>query len=236
MMARRARIPAVLALLVAALLLASCTLPLPLPITFTPKAEAPLSGAEPDVPAPHGHGRAFKPEAEAPLHGAVLQPPIQLQPFSLQRADGRPFSSLDTRGRTALFFFGYTFCPDVCPLTLVHVAQLRKQLGPQARHLDAYFVTVDPQRDTPQRLLEYTAKFDPAIVALTGGDDQLARVRDLFGVVAQRREVPGSAAGYFMDHSAGLYLADPEGRVRIVYPYGMAPEEIAADLKGMLPR
>jgi protein SCO1/2 len=170
----------------------------------------------------------------APFNGATLDPPLELPSFGLQRADGRPWASTETRDRVSLFFFGYTTCPDVCPLTLHHVAQIRKQLGSAAQRVDAYFVTVDPERDTPQRLLEYSAKFDPAIVSPTGTPTELEQARAAFGVVARKRVVAESAAGYFVDHSAGLYLVDSSSRIRVIEPYGMAEDEIAADLRRLL--
>jgi protein SCO1 len=173
-------------------------------------------------------------QTEPTFNGAVLSAPIQLPEFTLQRFDGTRFTSADLRGRVAMVFFGYTTCPDVCPLTMAHLAQARKQLGAEAQQVDAYFVTVDPERDSPQRLREYLGKFDPAIVGLTGTDAELERARQIFGVVAQRRDVPGSAVAYFMDHSAGLYLIDPASRLRVVEPYGLTPAEIAADVRRLL--
>jgi protein SCO1/2 len=206
------RKPSSLALLAFTILLTSsaCALPLPLP-------------SQPTKPEP-----AF--------NGGVLNPALTLAPFELQQADGARFRSSTTAGRLSLVFFGYTFCPDVCPLTLAHVAQVRRELGASARLVDVYFITVDPERDTPSRLSEYLSKFDPAIVGLTGTPEELEQVRKVFGVLAKRRDVPESAAGYFVDHTAALYLIDAESRLRIVYPYGVTPQEIVADLRQLLPR
>ena len=207
------RLVATSGLAVLALLLSSCAAPLPAPAS---------------APIPHPH-------TAAPLNAAVLDPPRSLPDLTLQRADGRRFSTADTRSRTSLFFFGYTNCPDVCPLTMVEVAQVRKLLGAQAQLLDVYFVTVDPERDTVQRLAEYTAKFDPAIVAMTGTAVELRQARNAFGVVAQKRPLPNSTAGYFVDHTAGLHFVDAESRITMVYPYGSSPEDVAADLQRLLP-
>jgi protein SCO1/2 len=175
-------------------------------------------------------GKGAQPE----LNGGVLSQPVLLPEFALSRADGRPFSSAETRGRWSLFFFGYTTCPDVCPLTLAYVSQVRRQLAGRAP--DAYFVTVDPARDTPARLAEYMRNFDAGIVALSGSDEALARALAAFGAVAQRREVPGSAAGYLMDHTALIYLVDPQSQITLVYPHGMQPADIVADLNKLLSR
>ncbi|MCC6178243.1 MAG: SCO family protein [Chloroflexi bacterium] len=174
--------------------------------------------------------------ASAPFNGGTLSPAIQVPELALRRADGRAFSTAETRGRISLFFFGYTNCPDVCPLTLFHVAQIRKELGRQAANVDAYFVTVDPARDTPARMAEYSAKFDPAIVPLTGTDEELAQVRDAFGIVAEKREAPTGAAGYFMDHTAAIFLVDRDSAIKLIYPYGMEDAMIVADLQRLIAR
>jgi protein SCO1/2 len=142
-----------------------------------------------------------------PFNGGVLTQPLAIPDLALRRADGKLFTTGEARGRWALYFFGYTTCPDVCPMTLAYVSQVRRQLGPAAP--DAYFVTVDPARDTPARLAQYMANFDPGIVALTGTDEQLARMREAFGVVAEKRVVEGSGAAYFMDHTALIFLVNP---------------------------
>lgn len=172
----------------------------------------------------------------APFNGGVLTPPLRLPELTLQRADGQPLSTADLHGRTSLVFFGYTLCPDVCPLTLAQVAQVRQELGARAAHLDAYFVTVDPERDTPERLGEYLRHFDPAIVGLTGTAEELERAQRAFGMVAQKRVLAESAAGYFMDHTAAIFLVGPQADIRMLYPHNMPPREIVADLQRLLPR
>jgi protein SCO1/2 len=165
------------------------------------------------------------------FRGGELAPPTTLPPLALQRADGRPFATADLLGRTSLFYFGYTRCPDVCPLTLAQINQARKQLGSAGAEVDAYFVTVDPARDTPARLREYTANFDTT-VGLTGTPEQLAAAFAAFGVVAQRRDAerPGD---YFMDHTALTFLVDPSGKLRLVYPYPAEPDDMAADVRAL---
>jgi protein SCO1/2 len=177
---------------------------------------------------------AARGRTESGFNGGVFTPPIRLPELTLQRAAGGQFQLSEQRGRLSLFFFGYTTCPDVCPLTLAYVAQARRQVGRDVERLGSYFITVDPERDTPQRLLEYVANFDKAIEPLTGTDDELARAREAFGVVAQKRLVPGSAAGYLMDHTALIYLVDGDGMLRLAYPHGMKPEDIAADVKRLI--
>jgi protein SCO1 len=165
------------------------------------------------------------------LNGGVPQSPIPVPELALRRADGRAFSTAELDGKWSFVFFGYTSCPDVCPLSLAYVTQVRGQMG--ARAPDAYFITVDPARDTPQRLTQYMANFS-GVVGLTGTDDELARARAAFGVVAERRDAPESGAGYFMDHTALVYLIGPERTIRVVYPHGMTPADMVADLKRLV--
>jgi protein SCO1/2 len=172
----------------------------------------------------------------ATYNGGVLSPRIGLPELGLSRADGARFSTAETRGRVSLFFFGYTYCPDVCPMTLAHVAQVRKLLGSQASQVDAYFVTVDPERDTPERLARYTQGFDKAIVGLTGTTEELRLMQVAFNIVTERRPAPDGGSHYFMDHTAAVFLVDKEGAIRLIYPYGMGAEEIAADIKTVLSR
>ena len=170
--------------------------------------------------------------ASRPFNGGVLTQPLAIPELTLQRADGRPFTTSEARGRWAFYFFGYTTCPDVCPMTLAYISQVRRQLGQAAP--DAYFVTVDPARDTPARLKEYMANFDSGIAALTGTEEQLARARAAVGVVAEKRVVEGSGAGYFMDHTALIYLVNPAQQVQLVYPHGMTPADIVADVRRLV--
>jgi protein SCO1/2 len=167
----------------------------------------------------------------------VLSPELTLPELALRRVDGTPFSTADLQGKLALVYFGYTRCPDICPLTLVCVAQSRRLLAANGRSIDAYFITVDPERDTPARLREYLANFDPPVVGLTGTDAELAAGRQAFGVVAEKRSLPGSAADYTVDHTSLIFLVDGRGaqpRVRLVYPQGATPEAIAADVRRLL--
>ena len=171
------------------------------------------------------------------FNGGVLQSELVVPDFTLQRATGTPFSTEQLQGRLALVFFGYTHCPDVCPLSLAYVTKARQQLGKDGSQVDAYYVTVDPERDTPARMVDYLSNFDPPIAGLTGSAAELQRAREIFGVVAEKRPLPGSAAEYSMDHTALIYLVDGRGaapRVRLVYPHGMQPADIAADVRRLL--
>jgi len=133
-----------------------------------------------------------------------------------------------------VLFFGYTFCPDVCPLTLSEMVQVRRRLGARAARLRIVFITVDPERDSIERLRTYVGAFDPSVLGLTGDQDALARVREAYGVVAEKRIVPGTKAAYLIDHSAFVYVVDPEGRLRLMFPFGTSIDDMAHDLALLL--
>jgi protein SCO1/2 len=175
-----------------------------------------------------------EPAVEAPFNGGAITPAITLPALELQRADGGRFTTADTRGRLSLFFFGYTSCPDVCPTNMARATQVRRLLGPQADQLDIYLITVDPERDTPAQLVQYVAGFDPAIVGLTGTNDELAQARVPFGAVMHRRETPGSALDHVMDHTASIYLVDQASQLRLAYQPRATPAEMAADVRRLL--
>jgi protein SCO1/2 len=173
----------------------------------------------------------MSPPAPAPLNGAVFTPPRSIPDLTLQRTDGTPFSTADLHGRLSLVFFGYTFCPDVCPMTLAEMIQVRRLLGPDAGQLHVYFVTVDPARDTPERLHRYVKAFDPSFEGLTGGPDALAQMRSAFGAIGVRRDAPDGGPNYFMDHTAATFLVNPDGEISVAYAYGTPPDLIAADVR-----
>jgi protein SCO1/2 len=165
------------------------------------------------------------------LNGAALVPAADLSSLTFTRSDGGMFNSADTRGRISLFFFGYTHCADVCPLTLAQLSQMRRTLGGDAKRVDMYFVTLDPARDTPERMREYVANF-PGIVGLIGSDDEVADAQASFHVLSQRREVGGG--DYLLDHTAALYLVNSGSQIQLAYPYGTPPSDIVADLRRLL--
>src|SRR5206468_1133995 len=127
-------------------------------------------------------------------------------------------------------FFGYTQCPDVCPTTMAELAQIRSLLGAEGDKLQTVFVTIDPERDTPEVLKSYVANFGPGVVALRGDAGQTAAAAKEFKVFYAK--VPGKAPGsYTMDHSAASFVFDPTGRVRLFVPYGGDPKQLAADIR-----
>jgi protein SCO1/2 len=153
--------------------------------------------------------------------------------FKLADQDGRQRTLADFRGKVVVLFFGYTQCPDVCPTTMNELAQTRKQLGADADKLQVLFVTVDPERDTPEVLKGYMANFDPSFIALRGTPEQLAAMAKDFKVYYKK--VDGKTpTSYSMDHSAASYVYDAQGRLRLYTRYGSGPQALASDIKLLL--
>ncbi len=153
--------------------------------------------------------------------------------FSLVDFDGKSRTLADYRGKAVVLFFGYTQCPDVCPTTLSMLAEAMKQLGPDADRVQALFVTVDPDRDTAELLKQYVPAFDPRFVGLRGDAAQTEAVAKEFRIIFQK--VPGrTPETYTVDHSAGLFLFDPAGRLRVYEGHGQPPETLVHDLRALL--
>ncbi len=155
--------------------------------------------------------------------------------YLLMDTRGRAVSDQDFRGRYQLLAFGYTFCPDICPTTLAEMSLILEKLGKRAAQVQPIFVTVDPERDTPEVLKRYTAFFDNRIIGLTGSPELVRRVADHFRVRYEKHREPGAPPGeYSVDHSAGMYLLGPDGRFLTKFAYAMPPGEIAERLKGLM--
>ena len=155
------------------------------------------------------------------------------QKLELPDADGKPRTLADFKGQVTVVFFGYTQCPDVCPSTMAELAEVKRSLGADGARVQGVFVTVDPERDTPGLLKAYVQNFDPGFVALRGTPEQTREVAKDFKVFYAR--VPGKAEGsYTMDHTAGAYVFDPQGRLRLFTRYGSGPQALAHDLKLLL--
>ena len=153
--------------------------------------------------------------------------------FSLQDPSGRTRTLADFRGKAVVIFFGYTQCPDVCPATLATLAQAMKDLGADADRVQVLFITVDPDRDTADLLSKYVPSFDPRFLGLRGDADATARTAKEFKVLYQK--VPGPTPGsYTMDHSAGSYVFDPKGRLRLFVSNAQGADVYAHDLRALL--
>jgi len=174
--------------------------------------------------------------ADSSFRTGSLDPPSPASDFTLRTDEGKPFHLHDWRGNVILLYFGYTSCPDVCPTTLAEFAEVKKQLGPAAQHLRVALVTVDPERDTPQRLRTYTRAFDPTFLGVTGSRDALAAVWKAYGIYVQSHRVPGSSEGYVVDHTATTLVIDAKGNLRLAIPFGTPVEDIRHDLQLLLTR
>lgn len=153
--------------------------------------------------------------------------------FQLPDPTGRTRSLAEFQGKVVVLFFGYTQCPDVCPTTLTELAEVKKLLGADADKLQAVFVTVDPERDTPEVLKAYMANFDPSFVALRGTPEQLAAMAKDFKVFYRKNEGK-TPASYSMDHSAASYVYDTKGQLRLYTRYGSGAQALASDIKLLL--
>lgn len=150
--------------------------------------------------------------------------------FALTDHNGKPRTMADFRGKAVVIFFGYTQCPDVCPTTMTGMAEAMKLLGGDAAKVQVLFVTVDPERDTQQLLAQYVPVFNPSFLGLYADAQTIARTAQEFRVFYKKQ--PGSTpTTYTVDHSAGSYVYDPQGRLRLYIKHGEKPEVIAKDLK-----
>ncbi len=153
--------------------------------------------------------------------------------FELPDQNGKLRTLADFKGKVTVVFFGFTQCPDVCPSTLAELSQVKKQLGAAGQDVQGIFISVDPKRDTPALLKAYVESFDPGFVALRGTPEQTTATAKEFKVFFA--QVPGKTEGsYSVDHTAGSYVFDRQGKVRLFVRYGSGAEALAADLKTLL--
>jgi len=154
------------------------------------------------------------------------------QDFALTDFNGTPRTLADYRGKAVMLYFGFVQCPDVCPTALTRAAEVNRLLGPDAaERVQLLFVTVDPERDTPELLRDYMAAFDPSFVALTGSMEQIQATADAFRVYFKK--VP-TGSTYTMDHTALTYLFDPQGKVRAAFRHEQPAADYAADIQLVL--
>lgn len=153
--------------------------------------------------------------------------------LELTDQDGRRRTLADFRGKVTTVFFGFTQCPDVCPTTLAEMKEVLEKLGPRAKDVQVLFVSVDPERDTPELLKAYLGNFDPTFLGLRGSPEETAATAREFKVFYQK--VPGKTPGsYTVDHTAGTYVFDKAGRIRLFVRHGQGVEPIVEDLKTLL--
>ena len=167
----------------------------------------------------------------------ILPEPRVLADFELVDQDGEPFSLQRLSGKWSLLFFGFTHCPDVCPSALYDLHQVNQTVAGSGGDKAAYqiiFVSVDPERDSPQRLKEYTHYFDPDFLAVTGSPEQLAALSKQIGVAYRIEPHEPGSESYTVDHSASVMLTDPEGRLHGVFPAPHDADKMAHDLMAAL--
>lgn len=174
-------------------------------------------------PAVDGDGHRDLPLATAPQGGD----------FALSR-DGRVFRLADHRGQVVLLYFGYTSCPDVCPTSMAMMARALRQLdATELERVQGVFVSVDPERDRPERLAEYAGFFHPNILGVTGSEAELAVAGSRYGAAWQRVDT-GSEMGYAVDHSSSIYVIGPEGRLVVTVPHGAGSGQILEAVRPLL--
>ncbi len=165
----------------------------------------------------------------------VPSPPPIGGAFTLTDQNGKTVTDADFRGRYMLIFFGYTFCPDVCPTAMQTVTETMDLMGPQADMIQPIFISVDPERDTPESLKSFVENFHPSLIGLTGSPEQVAAVARAYRVYyAKVKEKDAAADEYLMDHSAIMYLMGPDGKFVQYFSYGTTPEEMAKRLRKYL--
>lgn len=176
-------------------------------------------------------GACGEPKLPSPFHASEVGAKFAQADFHLTDHNGRPRMLADFRGKVVVLFFGYTHCPDVCPTTLADLAQVMRLLGKDADKVQVLFVTVDPERDKPEMLAQYVPAFHPSFLALYGDAQATAQAAKAFDVTYQKQP---TSSGYNMDHSAGTFLIDPAGKVRLLAPYAQRAEWLADDVRLLL--
>lgn len=159
------------------------------------------------------------------LRGSVIVPPAPAPEIALGE-----YRLIEDQGKVVMLAFGYTTCPDICPATLGEFKQVLEGLGKDAEDVRMLFITVDPARDTPERMSAYTAAFDSRIRGLSGSEEELQAVWGAYGVTRILREV-GSKAGYLVDHSTRIYVVDQAGNLRATYAFGTPVADLVSDLR-----
>lgn len=172
-------------------------------------------------------------EKKAEFRGVDITGAEYARDIPLTDHNGQARRLKDFAGKVVVVFFGFTQCPDVCPTSMQELAEVKKMLGKDGDRLQGIFVTVDPERDTPEVLKAYMANFDPSFLALYGTPEQLAAVAKDFKIYYKKVEGK-TPTSYTMDHSAGSYVYDTAGRLRIYNRYGSGAQALAADVKALL--
>jgi protein SCO1 len=183
-----------------------------------------------------GFGLAADAASTPELRAGVFDPPRAAPNFSLKGSNGTELKLSSYRGKVVALGFGYTHCPSVCPATLAFLAQAKKKLAAAGSNFQVVYVTVDPERDTPEQLKTFLAAFDPTFIGATGTPQQLADVRKSYGITLSDKifveTMPKSS--YFLDHSSFVYLIDRGGELRAMMPFGVSADDMEHDVKVLL--
>lgn len=167
------------------------------------------------------------------LRGTIL-PEMPLVNFTLTDQNGEPFTLTDQKGKVVLLFFGFTYCPDVCPMTLATWKRVQDALGPDAENVRFVYITVDPERDTPEKLKNHLAVFSADFIGLTGTPAQLDSVYNGYGVIREKVTISESAAGYLVNHTASMYFLDRNGIWRSKMSNDAKVKDIVHDVRVLL--
>lgn len=165
--------------------------------------------------------------------GTALAEPEPAPAFTLTDVAGNPVTPADFEGQIVLLYFGYTFCPDVCPTTMADLARVQRDVDDDGDEVQVIMITVDPDRDTAAVVHDYATSFHPDFIGLSGSDAEIAAAAEPWGVYYQKQEGT-EATGYLVDHTSRVFLIDKAGRYRLSYSFGTAPEAIAADIEILL--
>jgi protein SCO1/2 len=163
------------------------------------------------------------------LRGSVIDPPIPAPAFTLTDQNGSNFSLSDHYGKVVIMFFGYTYCPDVCPTALYEMKSIKKRLNSKEENVEFVFITVDPLRDTTDQLKRYLASYDESFWGLTSDENKLNEVWKKYGVFRQIQD-EGKVSGYLVDHSARLYVINPKGELLMTYTSDASVDDIVSDI------
>ncbi|HTB89731.1 MAG TPA: SCO family protein [Steroidobacteraceae bacterium] len=167
----------------------------------------------------------------AGLKAGVFNPPREAPDFSIRGSDGAALTLKHYRGKVVVLGFGYTSCPNVCPVTLAVLAQAHRKLGPLGSQVQVLYLTVDPERDNAERLKQYLAAFDPTFVGGTGTAAQMAAVRSSYGVTAEKH---GTGSDYAVAHSSFVYLITRDGKLQALMPFGHKADDYVHDISMLL--
>lgn len=164
------------------------------------------------------------------FHGTVIRSPEPAANFTLLNVDSEEVSLKDFRGQVVLLYFGYTYCPDVCPATMTELKQAVEEIGNRAKDVQVIMISVDPERDSPEQLQNYVSHFHDSFIGLSGTEEEILGITTQYGVFYEKHE--GTvASGYLIDHTATVIVIDREGKLRLVYPFNTQSEDIASDLR-----